>query len=97
MSAIAIAPARTARPASWPPMSRASIGTVAEASAACARGDTDGSPGPDPVLGLELGGTVGNRPAGLVGEVPVPGSGGNVVGGSVTVVVGLGLGVRTTM
>lgn len=89
-------PARTASPASWPPMSLASSGTVAEAVAACAEcGFTRGNPEPE-VPGLGLVGTVGNRPAGLLDD-EVLGSGGSEEAGSVgTAVVGLGFSVRTT-
>lgn len=40
------------------------------------------------VLGVVVGPTVGNRLDGSVGEVPVPGSGGSVTGGSVMPLAG---------
>lgn len=85
--AIAIAPASTASPASWLPISRGSSGTVAAASATrtCTVffGFTGGRPSE---AGLEEGEgpTVGNRPDGLPGDTPVPDIGGKDVGGSVT-------------
>ena len=93
--AIATAPASTASPASWPPMSRLSSGTVAATSAAwiAARGLTRGSPielAPGVGVGIGLAETVGNRPAGLPGKVPVPAIAGSDAGGSVSVTDGLG-------
>ena len=88
--AIATAPASTASPASWPPMIRELIGSVADAVVA---------PGPrcewpgtaTPGLGLEGAGlaagsgeTVGNSPAGSPGRLDVPGSGCSGGGGTVT-------------
>lgn len=99
MTAMAIAPNSTARPTSCPPISRASSGSVADALAAACLAECGLTPGKFgvPVLGLVLGGTVGNSPAGLLGEVPVPGSAGSEVGGSVTPGrLALTVGVRTT-
>jgi hypothetical protein len=93
--AIVTAPASTASPASCPPIRRVSSGTVAAASAACtsARALADGSPS-EPVVGVGLAWTVGNRPAGLVAETPVPDIAGSVVpGGKLTTADELGMGV----
>jgi hypothetical protein len=91
--------ARTASPASCPPISRASSGTVDEAVAACTAecGFTGGS-GAVPLLGeLELGDTVGNSPPRLLGDVEVLGIGGSEPVGSVAPgIVALTLGGRTT-
>lgn len=90
--AIVTAPASTASPASCPPMRRASTGTVDAASAArkTARGFGDGSTG-EPVLGVGLAWTVGNRPDGLVGETPVPEIAGRLVPGGKLMVGELGM------
>jgi hypothetical protein len=93
--AIAMAPASTARPASCPPISRGSSGTIAEAVSArtgrCFL--AAGKPRLALGLGLESGETVGNSPAGLPGVRPVPVAGGTDTGGSVTVDAGGGVGV----
>lgn len=92
--AIAMAPARTARPASCPPIRRGSSGTIAEAVAArTGRFLAAGKPRLALGLGLESGETVGNSPAGSPGVIPVPVAGGTVTGGSVTVDAGGGVGV----
>lgn len=73
-------------------MRRASTGTVDAASAArkTARGFGDGSTG-EPVLGVGLAWTVGNRPDGLVGETPVPEIAGRLVPGGKLMVGELGM------
>lgn len=76
-------------------MRRASTGTVAAASAACrsALGLADGRPG-EPVLGVGLAWTVGNRPDGSVGDTPVPEIAGRVVpGGKLTAADEFGMAV----
>lgn len=87
--AIAIAATSTARPASWPPISFGSSGTVEESAAARARADlvADGKPMPvEPGLGE----TVGNSPpVPPVPPTPTPGYGGSVAGGIVTVSGGM--------
>ncbi len=74
-------------------MSRASSGTVAEAVATCVAVwwcRTRGSTGrPELGLVLALGGTVGNKPAGLVGDVPELGNVGSEVGGAIAGTVGV--------
>ena len=95
--AIVTAPASTARPASCPPMRRASNGTVDAASAACntVRALPDGRPGV--VLGSGVACTVGNRPEGLVGETPVPEMGGRLVpGGRLAEELGMAVLAATT-
>lgn len=95
-TAIVIAAARTASPASWPPMRRGSSGTAEETSVArtvlrALAADDDGSD--EEGLGV----TVGNRPFRLGGLTVVPaigasvGGSGKVVGGGGGVVVGGGL------
>jgi hypothetical protein len=72
--AIVTAPASTASPASCPPMRRGSSGTVAAASAAwtTARVLADDECRGEPVLGVGLAETVGNKPDGSLGDTPVP-------------------------
>lgn len=73
--AMAIAPASTASPASWPPMRRGSSGSVAEVASAlmrCGRRPFTAVPA-EFGLALAAGDTVGNRLVGFCGEVPVPG------------------------
>lgn len=97
--AITMAPTRTASPMSWPPISRASTGTVAEATATCRECDLgcgrprepEGGLDVAPILGVGLIGTVGNRPAGLLDDVPVLGIDGRVVGGGKVIAGVLGL------
>jgi hypothetical protein len=97
--AMVTAPASTASPASCPPMRRASSGTVAAAVAACrtARGLACGRVS-DPVPGVGEAPTVGNRPDGSVGEMPVPEIVGSVpdVGSVMRGLVGLVVGLVTT-
>lgn len=97
--AIATAPASTASPASCPPIRRSSSGTVADTSAARSRGRglAAGELG-DPVLGVGLAPTVGNKPEGLAGETPVPGMGGRFCcGGMLTVELGMLAFAATTL
>jgi len=97
--AMVTAPASTASPASCPPIRRASSGTVAATVAACrtARGLACGRVSdPVPVEGEAP--TVGNRPDGFVGEMPVPEIVGNVpdAGSVIRGLVGLVVGFTTT-
>lgn len=97
--AMVTAPARTASPASCPPMSRASSGTVAASVAACstARGLACGRMR-EPVPGVGEAPTVGKRPDGSVGEIPVPEIVGSVpeFGSVIKGLVGLVVGLTTT-
>jgi len=92
---MATAPARTASPASCPPISRVSTGTVAEASCTCSAlfGLTLGRPSEPLPGGVVLAPTVGNKFPGSPGETPVPEIVGNVDGGGrfVTGSVGVAL------
>jgi len=101
--AITMAPASTARPASWPPIRRESSGTVADAVTARTRACgfvAGGSPRPPGLLEPGPGDTVGNSPAGSVGVTPVPipvslpptDTGGSVTGTPADVLL-VGLGV----
>lgn len=93
--AIAMAASSTARPASWPPISRGSSGTIAASVVTLDRDRwADGNTTP-PLLLLPLlvpvpGEIVGNSPP--APPPPEPATGGSVTGGNVTVVVG-GVGV----
>jgi hypothetical protein len=90
--AIAMALASTARPASCPPMSRGSSGTIADAvTTRVTRFFAGGKPRLLLALGVGVrpgaGEMVGNRPTGLPTPVPVPtpAAGGSETGGSVIV------------
>ncbi len=87
--AIMMAPASTASPASCPPISRGSSGTIAAAVATldrCLCADGNVTPLPLPLLEPGLGEMVGNSPFAPPPAEPVPG--GSVTGGKVTVVLG---------
>jgi hypothetical protein len=104
--AMATAPARTASPASCPPMSLGSSGTEAATSAACSlRGPTLGRPSEVEPCVDDDGVTVGKRLDGLLAETPPEygNVGGTVAGGSGSVgdvglgeVVGCGLDASAT-
>jgi hypothetical protein len=91
--AIAIPPASTARPASWPPISFGSSGTVSAASVTRTSerfGLTVGSP-TEGELEDGDGETVGNRLDALPWDDPVPDMGGKVVAGNGSVAPGCGV------
>lgn len=89
-----IAAARTARPASCPPIRRGSSGTAEETWVALAgRRLRDPDVAADDVGEDGCGVTVGNRPDRLGGVIVVPGTGTSVVGGSVGTGVDVGAGL----